>query len=435
MAGYKSLGAQGCDHRAQLCSWRGLGCNQISARERNLGWQSSQKDRVVLVPVAACNRNIVKPKINTSLISAGYPPDLDGIGDYAFFMASALAEQVDVEKPVTVYTRKGKHEDTAGVRVSPFFDFARPSSIRALIPLVAQDRPDWLVLQYNPFCWGARGFCPALLPTLRSVKKLPRAPKLAVMFHETTVPKWPWRFAMMYAWQRPILLALARLADAIFVSTKRWIPELQFAGSRIVPTLLPVGSNILRSNLSREEARCRLGITDECLVLGIFGGAHPSRLLDWTAQAARAVQLERKDLLVLHVGPEGKAINRAIFGLPFRTLGPKPAAEVADALRSMDCLVSPFTDGVSMRRGSVMAALNNGLPVATTIRDWSDDYFRTADSGFVLGSNAASKQAFASEVAAWARPLNEDHSRSVQAAFDPNFSWPILASQLVAKLR
>jgi glycosyltransferase involved in cell wall biosynthesis len=227
---------------------------------------------------------------------------------------------------------------------------------------------------------------------------------------------------------------LARQADAIFVSTKRWIPELQSAGSRMVPTLLPVGSNIPRSNLSRADARRRLGIGDECLVLGIFGGAHPSRLLDWIAEAARAVQHAQRNLLVVHVGPEGESMKSALSNLPLRTLGTRSAEEAGDALRAMDFLLSPFIDGVSTRRGSVMAALNNGLPVATTIRDWSDDYFRTVDSGFILGSKAASKQAFASEVAAWARPLHEDRSRSVQAAFDPNFSWPILAGQLLAKL-
>jgi len=369
-----------------------------------------------------------------SLVAGGYPPDLDGIGDYTYFLAKALAERKDIAKSVVVYTRKGSLEHTPGVRVSPFFEFRRPSSIGDLVPLVAQESPDWLVLQYNPFSWGARGFCPALPSTLGRVKKLPRAPKLAVMFHETTVPKWPWRFAVMYAWQRPILRVVARQADAVFVSTRRWVPELQSAGSRIPATLLPVGSNIPRSPLTRKEARQCLGISEDCLVLGIFGGAHPSRLLDWIAEAARAVQHTQRNLLVVHVGPEGESMKGAMSGLPLRTLGTRSAEGAGDALRAMDFLVSPFIDGVSTRRGSVMAALNNGLPVATTIRDWSDDYFRTVDSGFVLGSKAASKQAFASEIAAWARPLQEDRSRSVQAAFDPNFSWPILAGQLLAKL-
>jgi glycosyltransferase involved in cell wall biosynthesis len=373
--------------------------------------------------------------MKVSLLAGGYPPDLDGIGDYAFLLASALAERVDLAKPVTVYTRKGKHEQAVGVRVSAFFEFARPSSIRDLVPLAAEDKPDWLVLQYNPFCWGARGFCPVLPPTLRRVKKLPHGPKLAVMFHETTVPKWPWRFALMYAWQRPILRAVGRQADVIFVSTKRWIPELLSAGVRIPPTLLPVGSNIPRSRLTMEAARNRLGISNESLVLGIFGGAHPSRLLDWIAEAARAVQGGHKNLLVLHVGPEADVMGGAMSGLRFKALGIQSAAEVSDTLRAMDFLVSPFIDGVSTRRGSVMAALNNGLPVATTLKDWSDDYFRTVDSSVVLCCKTDNKQAFARDVAAWARPLHEDRSRSVQTAFDPSFSWPILAGQLLAKLR
>jgi glycosyltransferase involved in cell wall biosynthesis len=379
-----------------------------------------------------------RPRANVmkvSLLAGGYPPDLDGIGDYTFFLAQALAARTDIAKPVTVYTRKGEHEHTPGVRVSPFFEFARPSSIRELLPLVAQESPDWLVLQYNPFCWGARGFCPALPPTLRHIKSLPHGPKLAVMFHETTVPKWPWRFAILYAWQRPILRAVARQADAVFVSTKRWIPELQSAGSRVPATLLPVGSNIPRSNLSREEARSRLGIGDECLVLGIFGGAHPSRLLDWIAEAARAVQLKHKDLLVLHVGPEGDVMNFAMLGLPFRTLGPKPAAEAADALRSMDCLVSPFIDGVSTRRSSVMAALNNGLPVATTRRDWTDDYFLHVSPEVLLASSARDSGGFTKDFVQWLRSRPSHAEATVEKAHDEYFAWHRVSGRLIEVLR
>jgi glycosyltransferase involved in cell wall biosynthesis len=47
--------------------------------------------------------------------------------------------------------------------------------------------------------------------------------------------------------------------------------------------------------------------------------------------------------------------------------GPLPAAEVAECLRACDLVVQPYPDGASTRRGSLMAALANGVPVVTTV--------------------------------------------------------------------
>lgn len=374
-----------------------------------------------------------RPK-SIALVAGGYPPDLDGIGDYTFWLAKAIAERTDVSPPVTVYTRKGEHEVAPAVRVVPFFEFARPSSIRDVVALVAKDRPDWLVLQYNPFCWGARGFCPALPPTLRRLKKLPAAPRLAVMFHETTVPAWPWRLAIMYSWQRPILRRVVDQADRIFVSTKRWIPELVSAGSKVPATLSPAGSNIPRSSITKKLARLQLGIPDDVIVLGVFGGAHPSRLTDWISEAALAVQQTGRRILLLHIGPEGDVLQKAAQRIPFRSLGILPAGKVAEALRSADCLVSPFVDGISTRRTSAIAAICNGIPVATTRRAWTDEWFLAAADKSVLVSSAESKEQFGHQVAGWVKPLDPIRSREIEAMHDDFFAWNKIAAGILEGL-
>jgi glycosyltransferase involved in cell wall biosynthesis len=374
------------------------------------------------------------PVKSLSLISAGYPPDLDGIGDYTFFLAQALVARTDVAKPVTVYTRKGKHEDVDGVRVVPFFDFGRPSSIRDLVPLVAQDSPDWLVLQYNPFSWGARGFCPALPPTLRRIKSLPHGPKLAVMFHETTVPKWPWRFTMMYAWQWPILRAVARQADAILASTNRWIPEIAATGARPRAIVLPIGSNIPRSNVAKSDARGIAGITSDCFVFGLFGDMHISRPVDWISAAIRKAAHQRLRQIVLHVGPGGAEFQRDLALPNFRSLGVLSAESAADALRCMDCLLAPFTDGVSTRRGSVLAALNNGVPVATTRRKWTDNIMCAAPREVLLASPASNADQFASDATGWIGQISKGVSAECESFFDAHFGWDLVAEQLMRKI-
>jgi glycosyltransferase involved in cell wall biosynthesis len=369
-----------------------------------------------------------------SFVVAGYPPDLDGIGDYTHCLARAMAERSDVSIPVNIYTRTGSHVDEEHLLIHPFFDFSQQASFRALLPLLDEEASDWLVLQYNPFCWGKRGWCPDVPSTLRKIKALPRSPKIAVMFHETTVPKWPWRYAVMYAWQRPILRLVAKQADQIFVSTKRWIGELASAGAVAPMSLLPVGSNIPRSLLPKAEARSRLGFSDDLFVVGVFGGAHPSRLLDWISMAAKAIARAYPKVILLHVGPEGEVINRAIQDLPFKTLGVQAACKAADAIRALDIVIAPFVDGVSTRRGSVMAAFNNGIPVATTRRESTDDWFLTAEPEVVLVSAAKNKEDFAREVLAWAKPLDNHVTAITHSFHDAFFSWTSIASQLTSDL-
>jgi glycosyltransferase involved in cell wall biosynthesis len=121
-------------------------------------------------------------------------------------------------------------------------------------------------------------------------------------------------------------------------------------------------------------------------------------------------------------------IAKEMGKIPFRSLGIQPAKDVSDALRAADCLLSPFIDGVSTRRTSAIAALNNGIPVATTARHWTDDWFTKASSEVVLARAFADKDEFAAKVARWLRPLEPSQSEAVQRAHDRFFSWPRIAA-------
>ena len=127
-------------------------------------------------------------------------------------------------------------------------------------------------------------------------------------------------------------------------------------------------------------------------------------------------------------------MRRAMEGLPFRSLGVKSASDVADALRAMDCIVSPFVDGVSTRRGSVIAALNNGIRVATTGQLWTDECFLSPATDAVLVSAARNKVEFASEVLEWVRPLEPRGAREAERCHDASFSWTSITKRMMSGL-
>ena len=217
------------------------------------------------------------------LLSAAFPPDFDGIGDYTYWLAGALAKE-GVE--TSVWTSIGPERLVCdGVEVNPFFDPEKPRTIEQLPNLLGRERLiDWLVVQYNPFGFGRWGYCPWLITALGRLKKSGQC-RVAVMFHETQVPKRPFKLWVMRQWQNWQLRRLARLADVIFVSTTRWEAEIKEVFPEAVCHHLPVGSNLPRSPLSLEEARQRLEIPLDTLVLGMFGSSHPSRMTDWMSSA------------------------------------------------------------------------------------------------------------------------------------------------------
>ena len=76
--------------------------------------------------------------MHIGLISAAFPPDLDGIGDYTWWMAKTL---VELGHRVTVFTRIGDVKALPGAAIIvPFYDPARPESFGELASVLEKMR-------------------------------------------------------------------------------------------------------------------------------------------------------------------------------------------------------------------------------------------------------------------------------------------------------
>jgi len=374
-----------------------------------------------------------------ALLSPAFPPDFDAIGQYTWQLSGALST---AGHGVTVLTSLGaRAAPNADVRIVPCIRAADDKSLKVLPKVVeeiasSQLAIDWLVVQFNPFSFGRRGFCPHLPAALATIRRQKTA-RVAVMFHETMVPSWPWKFLAMSGWQRPIFDWVCRLAETVFVSTERWIPQVRRASRKVACHHLPVGSNIPRSLLTTSQARRRLGIGDEVTVLGIFGQNHPSRPLDWIAKAAEGLREPGRQPLIVYVGPDGDAVKKACGAISVIDCGVQPAESVGDHLLAMDALVSPFVDGASTRRGSLIAALQHGVPVATTRREWTDRILTRANLDGLYLSAATNGTEFAGDFKRWFEG-NSFRGNAPQGALrdfhEEHFSWPRIVRDLVGGL-
>lgn len=374
--------------------------------------------------------------LRIGLLSAAFPPDFDGIGDYTYWLAGALARRA---VQTSVWTSTGKNRASPeGVEVHPFFQLDRPKSVELLPELLEKRAPiDWLVVQYNPFGYGKWGYCPWLVRMLRRVKQTGIA-RVAVMFHETQVAARPFKLWLMRQWQNRQLRGLARLADAVFVSTTRWEPEIKAVAPKTVCHHLPVGSNVPRSPLSRQAARQGLGISPDTFVVGMFGTSHPSRMTHWMGAAVSAAASVHAKTLVLYVGKDGKEFREVCADFVFQDEGPLDAVAVANRLRAMDLLVSPFNDGLSTRRGSAIAGFQHGLAVASTWAEHTDALLRDDAPANLILAPPDDLSAFTWAIKNWIRTKWERGERGaeeMETFFNRYFAWPVIAQRMVQNLR
>jgi len=346
------------------------------------------------------------------------PPVVDGIGDHTARLAAALSAHAEVR----VLTAQADAVPIPGAEVARVF--GGPGDLGGLVEGVLEDCPDWLVVAYNPFSWGRRGWAPGLVWSVAEVRR--RAPGLgvALLMHEPFTPLHTPKEAVMSTWQRAQLWALGRSSDVVFTSIQRWAERFGpwFPQARVAH--LPMGSNIPVAGISRAEARAGLGLANET-VLGMFGQASLDALPEARA-AAEAVP----GATVLYVGTRGPEVLAALAGVRHRDLGPLPAADVSRAFSAMDLLLAPYSDGASTRRGTLMTGLAHGVPVVSTDGFLTDDILRAAAPEALRLAPSGDPTRFARAAVAVAAAPGGVGERG-RALYHAHFDWPVVAKRVV----
>ena len=369
--------------------------------------------------------------INTSL-----PPQFDAIGHYTALFCEELAHSAEVRLLVPTGLT---YDPIATVPVLPCFSVDTPDGIRAILEPIVARQPDWVLLQYNPFMYGKRGYAPQLVPTLRELKRRCPKTRLAVMTHENFVPRWVnWRFTVMATWQVPQYWSLGNTADLFFVSIQTLADHARGWFKKIPVHHLPVASTMPHVAIERVEARQRLAIPEETVAVGFFGTAHISRLLPLVASTLRDARQNGVDARLLYIGPDGVAVREAMGELePICSDGPLPAEEVSRRFSAMDVYLAAFTDGVSTRRTSLMTSLQHGIATVGTDGINTDTLFREANGEALLLAPVGDDAAFATQTLKLIRDpeLRQRIGAGGKRLYDTRFDWKPVVQSFLAALR
>ncbi len=369
------------------------------------------------------------------LVVQALPPTHDAIGEYTAFLACELGKGLDVR----VLTNCDHPIDTLdGVRIDPCFSLQGKRRFFGLLQSLKKTNANAVVLQYNPFAWGNRGWAPDLVRVIRDFKIRRPDVTIAVMFHETYMMNPGFRSWLMRQYQRRQFQSLCSAAHICFFSTELWAREYRERDPQALAFHLPVGANLPVSAADGKETRRRWRIDENDFVCGVFGGAHPSRMLPWIERAVVQIDQQRNSerrVVFFHVG--GEPIQWSIPNVPVITTGRLSADEASDAIAIMDLLINPFSDGISTRRGSAMAALQNGVPLLTTRGHATDSVWDQQSDKSVFLSSANSEDNWQQATQkAWKKIKTRDPIRQekIKQFYRANFSWPVIGKALCGHL-
>lgn len=357
-------------------------------------------------------------------ITPEYPPDRGGVSDHSSAMANAL--------------RAAGHE----VLVCP-----RPhqSGYAAVDRTLRDFCPDLIVVAFVPLGYAPRtgGVAPAFTGWCASLRNKYSA-EFLLLAHEASLPlDHSWRTRQWKLWT----LALAQVIQfrllvrsfehVVFSNegTRRlWARRMPRAAERF--RTVRVCSNIAfntTTDAARELAAAGYAVPASTVLF--FGTGHQSILFDYVEEAFDSIWSVDPSARLVIVGMTPAKLaelspSLAARGELVQALGYVAAPAVSLWLQIATVVLAPLVEGVSARKGTVMAALQHGQTVITTRGEHTLDDIDWADICVLSGFSASEFSARA--LAAFRDPaLRLRLGAAARNEYELNASVPVTAARIL----
>lgn len=390
------------------------------------------------------------------IISGEFPPMQGGVGDYTHEMAHAYSQLGHQVTVITSTKGVGKPGDEDEFTVRPIIENWNRSSCAQITQAIKASQPDVVNIQYQAAAYGMK------LPIHLLPWRLRNEPcQVVTTYHDLRVPYLFPKAGRLRWWA---VLALARWSDGVIVTNaddRATLAQYSFI-EQIAQ--IPIGSNIAPNppeDFDRDAWRAQLGVNPDEVLLAYFGFLNESKGGETLIRTVSRLVHLRQPVKLLMVGgrvgasdPSNMAYAERIdqlidvLGLEDYVLstGYIPASEVSANLLAADICVLPYRDGVSLRRGTFMAAIAHGLPIVSTRYPVAKKHIpnpaeRWHPAELKGGSNILLVPPEDEEVMAdaimrlIASPRLRQHLSEEAKALSARFRWPQIARQTLELLR
>lgn len=369
--------------------------------------------------------------MRVGLVSGEYPPAVGGVGDHTARLALELSRAGhSVEVLTSAVLAEPREARAVVLRYITRWDWR----ILLQLPRIARQRQwDVLHIQYQPAMYALHGAINLLPWVLRG-----RAPAVVTTFHDL---RFPYLFPKAGRLRTEFVAALARGSAGVIAVSDGDLPALltwRRHSPRRSTQHVPLGDQLDASppsDLSRLAWRSRLGVPSGSPLVAYFGLMNDSKgvieLIEALAQTDGVYLVLIGETLGASDATNQRyltAVRERISALKLADrvawTGYVSASEVAGWLQVADLVALPFTDGASLRRTSLIAALRRGRPVVTTTPSVESPSLDAASdaAAFVPGRDP---DALARVIDALVRdPAQCARLGAAGARFAERFSWP-----------
>jgi glycosyltransferase involved in cell wall biosynthesis len=304
-------------------------------------------------------------------ITGEYPPMQGGVGAFTQELSRALAA---LGHEIFVFTDHRAEKSNGLIHVTADAHTWGWGALGRIRRWSQAQKLDVVNIQYQAAAYNMAAFVHILPVRLDDVR-------VVTTFHDLLVP---YLFPKAGPLRYQAVLTLARSSDGVIVTNRgdqeRLVSEKSIASLRHIP----IGSNIKPeppSDYNRAVWRAALGFQPDDIVVGYFGFLNASKGIETLLQAVRIARNGNQPVKLLMIGgrtgssdPSNIVYAREVeemiedLGLidHINWTGFVDGPAVSGHLLAADLIALPYRDGVSLRRGSLMAALAHGCTIITT---------------------------------------------------------------------
>jgi glycosyltransferase involved in cell wall biosynthesis len=336
------------------------------------------------------------------LVTGEFPPMEGGVGSFTEQLGRSLA-MIGHEVHVITSTRAMPSNaprklstarepiDLDYARLHPRIGRWRWPSLSAVADVVIRYDLEVINLQYQAAAFNMRSPAINYLPW-----RLKAIAPTVVTFHDLRVP---YLFPKAGSLREGVVRGLARRAQGRIATNPADLRLLmEWAGAPVQQ--IPIGSNIdtyQPHHVEIAEVRDGLGLATGDILLGYFGFLNETKGADILIDALG--QLDDHFHLVFIGGQTGASdpdnnqsflkqlrarIDHAGIGRRVHWTGFLSPVRVSTFLAAADMMVMPYRDGVSLRRGTLMAVLAHGRPLITTLPAEPSPEFRHGENMWLI---------------------------------------------------
>ncbi len=369
------------------------------------------------------------------MVCPTYPPnDVPcGVGDYTRELVEQLTRS---GLSLTVVASTSHHPDrSASIQVVPFAERWDSRASMNLVQFLHDEAFDLVHIQYTPGLFGRSPWM-KLLPAALALRGGPRV----ILTPHTLVAGYSSATALA-----PLLTSFSHRIicpnDEVTYLVSKYLPFLRPRVRRI-----PIGSSIPAlvgdPELTRAAIRAEFGLGAETLLLTHFGFAYSGKGIETLVVAAGHLRNAGMQFRLLMIGgpwpgaeayyKELQAITRA-SGLNEHILwlGHCGRERIAALLLASDIYVVPYDDGISARRGTLVAGIMHHLPIISTHAVRPSRLFRDGENVLLVppGDHVALARAIETLIMS---PDLRQRLRLGVADLAKDFSWSRIAESTVS---